>query len=37
MFFTFKQNKNIVNITSVNFRFKLRKTFSKPKNVHNDK
>ena len=27
----FKQNKNIINITSVNFRFKLRRTIIKPK------
>ena len=30
MFFRFKQNKNIVNVTLVNRRFKLRKTFIKP-------
>ena len=30
MFFRFKQNKNIVNVTFVNHRFKLRRTFIKP-------
>ena len=29
MFFRFKQNKNIVNVNSVNYRFKLRRTFMK--------
>ena len=30
MFFRFKQNKNIVNVTSVSHKFKLRRTFLKP-------
>ena len=30
MFFRFNQNKNIVNLTSVNHRFKLRRAFIKP-------
>ena len=30
MFFRFKQNKNTVDITSVNYRFKLRRAFIKP-------
>ena len=29
MFFRFKQNKNIVNVNSVNYRFKLRRTVMK--------
>ena len=29
MFFRFKRNKNIVNVTSVKYRFKLRRTFVK--------
>ena len=30
MFFRFKQNKNIINVTSVNYRFELGRTFIKP-------
>ena len=30
MFFRFKQNKNIVNVTSVNYSFEMRKTLIKP-------
>ena len=30
MFFWFKRNKNVVNVTSANYRFKLHRAFIKP-------